>query len=61
MMELNRSGEWEQAAQLAQRFIDAKPEKSKDERVAAGGSSPTVKEGLEIVKSECCTYLRSPP
>jgi hypothetical protein len=35
MMELNRSGKWEQAAQLAQRFIDAKPEKSKDERCQA--------------------------
>ena len=32
MMELNRSGKWEQAAQLAQRFVDAKPEKSTDER-----------------------------
>ena len=31
MMELNRSGKWEQAAQLTQRFIYAKPEKSKDE------------------------------
>ena len=35
MMELNRSGKWEQAAQLAQRFIDAKPEKSIDERCQA--------------------------
>jgi len=34
-MELNRSGKWEQAAQFAQRFIDAKPEKSKDERCQA--------------------------
>jgi Beta-lactamase len=28
MMELNRSGRWDEAAQLAQRFIDAHPEKS---------------------------------
>ena len=38
MMELNRSGKWEEAAQLAQRFLDAPeksdvmPENSKDER-----------------------------
>ena len=35
MMELNRSGKWEQAAHLAQRFLDAKPEKSNDERCQA--------------------------
>jgi len=35
MMELNRSGKWEQAAQLALRFIDAKPEKSMGERCQA--------------------------
>jgi CubicO group peptidase (beta-lactamase class C family) len=34
MMELNRSGKWEEAALLAQRFINA-PEKSKDERCQA--------------------------
>ena len=38
MMELNRSGKWEEAAQLAQRFIDANSEKSEtsqDERCQA--------------------------
>lgn len=41
MMELNRSGKCEEAAQLAQRFMDAreksdaKPEKSKNERCQA--------------------------
>ena len=35
MMELNRSGKWEEAAQSAQRFLDAKAEKSPDERCQA--------------------------
>lgn len=35
MVELNRSGRWEQAAQLAQRFLDANAEKSNDERCEA--------------------------
>ena len=35
VMELNRSGKWEQAAQLAQRLLDDNAEKSNDERCEA--------------------------
>lgn len=35
MMELNRSGKWESAAELAQRFLDDDPKKSNDERCEA--------------------------
>lgn len=35
MMELNRSGDWEQAARSAQRFLDAHAERSRDDRCEA--------------------------
>jgi len=72
MMELNRSGKWEEAAQLAQRFIDApekldaqpeksdaKPDRSKAERCEAYYSliySQTRLGQIDKAKSNLTTY-----